>query len=379
MSDKKVTAPELAVLRERHSSKWRRFAPDVLPMHVAEMDFQIAEPIATRIIKMTTENDLGYLGPVPEVSEAFAGFAARRWNWSVRPEFMHLATDVGVATVEFLRTHMKPGDRVIINSPVYNGFFHWLEELSIEPLDVPLITGEHEYLLDLDGIDKAFASGARFLLLCNPHNPVGRAFSRDELTALAALARKHDAVVISDEIHAPLTYGEFIPYLSCGEDAEKTGVCITSSSKSWNLAGLKVAFLLAQSTEMNEKLKQLPEAMHWRSSIVGAFAMAEAFANGETWLDSTLETLWSNALHLQSELARLLPAVTMHLPEASYLGWLDISELGLTNEEIFTKAKVALVPGPDMGGENYKNFARFNFATSKEIITEALERIQRAL
>ena len=379
MSDNEVVAPELSVLRERHSSKWRRFASDVLPMHVAEMDFQIAEPIAARIIKMTTENDLGYLGPVPEVGEAFAGFAARHWNWQIHPEFLHLATDVGVATVEFLRTHLKPGERVIINQPVYNGFHHWLEELEIEPLDVPLITGDHEYLLDLDGIEKAFAAGNRFLLLCNPHNPVGRAFSREELTALAALARKHDAIVLSDEIHAPLTYSEFTPYLACGEDAALTGVCITSSSKSWNLAGLKVAFLLAQSPEMNEKLKQLPEAMHWRSSIVGAFAMAEAFANGETWLDSTLETLWENALHLKSELARLLPSVKMHLPEAGYLAWLDISELGLTNEEIFTKAKVALVPGPDMGGAAYENFARFNFATSKELITEALERIQRAL
>jgi cysteine-S-conjugate beta-lyase len=379
MSDNKVVAPELSVLRERHSSKWRRFASDVLPMHVAEMDFQIAEPIAARSIKMTTENDLGYLGPVPEVGEAFAGFAARRWNWQIHPEFLHLATDVGVATVEFLRTHLKPGERVIINQPVYNGFHHWLEELEIEPLDVPLITGDHEYLLDLDGIEKAFAEGNRFLLLCNPHNPVGRAFSCEELTALAALARKYNAIVISDEIHAPLTYGEFAPYLACGEDAALTGVCITSSSKSWNLAGLKVAFLLAQSPEMNEKLKQLPEAMHWRSSIVGAFAMAEAFANGETWLDSTLETLWENALHLKSELARLLPSVKMHLPEAGYLAWLDISELGLTNEEIFTKAKVALVPGPDMGGAAYENFARFNFATSKELITEALERIQRAL
>jgi cystathionine beta-lyase len=379
MSDNKVVAPELSVLRERHSSKWRRFAPDVLPMHVAEMDFQIAEPIAARIIKMTTENDLGYLGPVPEVAEAFAGFAARRWNWTIHPEFLHIATDVGVACVEFLRTHLKPGERVIINQPVYNGFHHWLEELEIESVDVPLITGDHEYLLDLVGIEKAFAAGHRFFLLCNPHNPVGRAFSRQELTALAALARKYNAIVISDEIHAPLTYGEFTPYLDCGEDAALTGVCITSSSKSWNLAGLKVAFLLAQSPEMNEMLKQLPEAMHWRSSIVGAFAMAEAFNNGEAWLDATLETLWENALHLKAELARLLPSVKMHLPEASYLGWLDISELGLTNEEIFTKAKVALVPGPEMGGAAYENFARFNFATSKELITEALERIQRAL
>ncbi len=379
MSDAKVVAPTLKELRERHSSKWRRFPEDVLPLHVAEMDFQIAEPIAARIVKMATENDLGYLGPVPEVAEAFEKFSKDRWGWQISPKYLHLATDVGVATVEFLRTHAKPGERVIINSPVYNGFYHWLEELEIEPVDVPLITGDHEYKLDLAGIEAAFAEGHRFYLLCNPHNPVGRAFSREELTALAALARQYGAVVLSDEIHGPLTYGEFVPYLSCGKDAEETGICITSTSKSWNLAGLKAAFLLAQSPEMNALLNKLPEAMHWRTSILGAFTMAEAYLNGVEWLDATLRTLDENRRHLVAELERLLPAVKTHLPEAGYLAWLDISELGLSNEEIFTKAKVALVPGPDMGGENYKNFARFNFATSKEIITETLERIQRAL
>lgn len=379
MSDAKVFAPSLSVLQQRHSSKWRRFPADVLPLHVAEMDFQIAEPIAARIIKMATENDLGYLGPVPEVGLAFEKFASERWDWQINKDYLHLATDVGVAVVEFLRTHAKPGERVIINNPVYMGFHHWLEELNIEPLDVPLVIADGVYTLGLAGIEKAFADGHRFFLLCNPHNPVGRAFSREELTALAALARKYDAIVLSDEIHGPLTYGEFVPYLSCGEDAEATGVCITSSSKSWNLAGLKIAFLLAQSADVNAMLKELPEAMHWRSSILGAFAMAEAFANGTKWLDSTLETLDENRNHLVAEVARLLPMVSVVFPEAGYLAWLDVSKLGITNEEIFTKAKVALVPGSELGGAEYEGFARFNFATSKEIITEALERIQRAL
>lgn len=376
MSDARVEAATLDELRQRHSSKWRRFPSDVLPLHVAEMDYQIAEPIRDRIVKMTTENDLGYLGPVPEVAAAFAGFAKRRWGWDVREEYLHIATDVGVGVVEFLRTHIRPGERVIINQPVYNGFHHWLAELEIEPLDVPL---NEDYSLDLPGIETAFESGNRFLLLCNPHNPVGKAFSREQLTELARIARKHDAIVMSDEIHGPLTYGEFTPFLACGEDAAEVGVCITSSSKSWNLAGLKAAFILAQSPRMDAMLKELPEAMHWRSSIVGAFAMAEAFSNGEQWLDSTLVTLQDAGQHLLAELARLLPTVKSHMPEAGYLAWLDIRELGLTNEEIFTKAKVALVPGPDMGGEAYTGFARLNFATSKEIVTEALERIKSVL
>ena len=379
MSDHEITAPQLSQLRERHSSKWRRFPSDVLPMHVAEMDFQIAEPIAELITKMVRENDLGYLGPVPEVASAFEQFALKRWGWQIDPSQLHLATDVGVATVEFLRANLKPGEGVIVNTPVYNGFYEWLKELRITPVDVPLITGDHEYLLDLDGIEREFEAGNRFLLLCNPHNPVGRAFSRAELTRLAAIARKHNAVVISDEIHAPLTFGTFTPYLDCGEDAQETGVCITSASKSWNLAGLKAAFLLTQSETMHRLVQRAPAAMHWRTSILGAFAMAEAFTSGVEWLDATVATLAENHKHLQSELARLLPNVTSHLPEAGYLAWLNISELGLSTEEVLEKAKVAFVPGPDMGGENYKNFARMNVGTSKELITEGLERIQRAL
>jgi cystathionine beta-lyase len=376
MSDERVEAATLGELRKRHSSKWRRFPSDVIPMHVAEMDFQIAEPIRDRIITMTTENDLGYLGPVPEVAKAFAGFAKRRWGWDVHEEYLHIATDVGVAVVEFLRTHAKTGERVIINQPVYNGFHHWLEELAIEPLDVPL---KADFSLDLAGIEAAFAAGNRFLLLCNPHNPVGKAFSREQLTELARIARKHGAIVLSDEIHAPLTFGTFTPFLDCGEDAAEVGVCITSSSKSWNLAGLKAAFILAQSERMDAMLKALPEAMHWRSSILGSFAMAEAFENGEQWLDSTLVTLKESGEHLIAELERLLPMVKTRMPEAGYLAWLDISELGLTNEEIFEKARVAFVPGPEMGGAAYENHARLNFATSKEIITEALERIKSVL
>jgi cystathionine beta-lyase len=249
MNDFLSQTPTLDELYGRHSSKWRRFPQDVLPMHVAEMDFQIAGAIRDRIITMTTENDLGYLGPVPEVAEAFEGFAKKRWNWQIDPTQLKLATDVGVGVVEFLRANGFADGKVIINSPVYHGFWEWLGELRITPVDVPL-TNQLE--LDIDGIQKQFSAGVKAILLCNPQNPVGKVFSREELTALAKIAKKHDAIVISDEIHAPLTYKdhEFVPFLSCGPDAEATGVCITSASKSWNLAGLKAAFLITQSEAM---------------------------------------------------------------------------------------------------------------------------------
>jgi cystathionine beta-lyase len=344
------------------------------------MDFQIAEPVQQRIIKMVSESDLGYLGPVPEVASAFAKFAKGRWNWTIDESQLKLATDVGVAVVEFLRANNVSNQKVIINSPVYHGFWEWLGELNITPVDVPL---NPDYSLDIAGIEGQFARGIKYLLLCNPQNPVGKAFSREDLTALAQVAKKHGAVVISDEIHAPLTYSDsvFTPYLDCGSDAEETGVCITSSSKSWNLAGLKAAFLLTQSKAMQDRVNLMPQATHWRSSIIGAFAMAEAYENGVTWLDSTVETLDENRRLLESELKRLLPEVGYQIPEAGYLAWLDVTSWNLgdkTVAKLIQDAKVSLVPGNDHGPD-YVNHVRLNFGTSPEIITEGLTRIAKAL
>jgi cystathionine beta-lyase len=375
MPDSKTQTPALGELYGRHSSKWRRFNADVLPMHVAEMDFAIAEPISELIARMAQESDLGYLGPVPEVARAFEGFARQRWGWQTQNAQLKIATDVGVATVEYLRANLEPGARVILNSPVYSGFHEWLKELKIEPVDVPLLRTGAGWRLDLEGLEQAFKDGHLTLLLCNPQNPVGRAFDRGELTALAALAKRFDATVISDEIHAPLTFGEFTPYLSCGPEAEETGVVITSSSKSFNLAGLKAAMIITQSPRMTARADRCPPAMHWRTSILGAFAMAEAYANCGKWLETTVATLDENRHHLKAELERLLPGVGYEPPESGYLAWLDFSKVDLTTARILDEAKVALVPGPDMGGARYQSWARMNFGTSKEIITEALERI----
>lgn len=380
MSDSSIEAPDLNVLHERHSSKWRRFPADVLPMHVAEMDFQIAQGIQDRLIKMVSESDLGYTGPVPEVAASFEGFAKDRWNWQIDKSQLKLVTDVGVGVVEFLRANGMAGGKVIINSPVYHGFWEWLGELKIQTVDVPLL---EKFELDIDGIEKQFADGVKYLLLCNPHNPVGKAFSRDQLTELAKIAKKHDAVVISDEIHAPLTYEDhdFTPYLSCGLDAEATGICVTSSSKSWNHAGLKAGFVLTQSETMKAKANLMPAATHWRASLLGAYALVEAYSNGTDWLDNTVKVLDDNRKFLKSELKKHFPEVAFDLPDAGYLAWLNVGAWGLgdrTVDELVAKGRVSLVPGNDHGPE-YTDFVRLNFGTSQAHISEGLARIAKAL
>lgn len=379
MSDSNVAAASLEILRNRHSSKWRRFAADVLPMHVAEMDFQVAQPIRNTISKMVDESDLGYLGPMPEVGLAFAGFAAKRWGWQVDPAQVKMATDVGVAAVEIFRTLGKPGDKVVVNPPVYGSFFHWIEEARLEQVDVPLVQTGDSWQLDLNALEQAFAAGAKFYLLCHPHNPVGKIYSLEELQAIATLAETYGVTVVSDEIHAPLTYAgeKFVPYLNAGQAAAKTGIIITSSSKAWNTAGLKAAIIVSHDAEMTQRLSKLQPDMHWRTSLIGAFAMATAFEEGGTWLDSAVHTIEANFAFMSDQLAQKLPSVQVAKPQNSYLSWWDVSSLGLGSkpaEVILERAKVAVVPGTDLGA-GYEQFVRFNFGTSRENIVAAIDAI----
>ncbi len=385
----------LEELRERHSSKWRRYNRDVLPMHVAEMDYEIAPGIKSLIIDFVTRSDLGYLGPIPEVGEAFAGFAKRHWNWVVAPTDVRIATDVGVGAVEILRAAGNPGDRVVVNSPVYHAFYDWIKEVGMQFSDAPLIrekvggsTAEEPdsfekpvtlWRLDIDAIEAAFKSGAKFFLLCNPHNPVGRMHTANELLQVASLAAKYGVLVISDEIHAPMAYpGEtFTPYLSVSEEAKQTGVTITAASKTFNLAGLKASIIVTQSDDVRARLEAMPEAMHWRSSLLGAFAMAEAFENGDAWLKGTMMTLADSRRLLASEIAEKLPTVDFHLPENGYLAWLDLSSLNLGAKPaalLLAKEKVSFVPG-DENGEAYGQFVRINFACRPASIRAAIDKI----
>jgi cystathionine beta-lyase len=374
----KIVTP-LGELKKRSSSKWRRFAPDVLPMHVAEMDYDIADSIKQLLIEKVANSDLGYTGPMPEVTEGFVKFADRLWGWRVDAKQVRLSTDVGVSAVEIFRALGNKGDKVVINSPVYHSFYDWVAEVEMVLHDVPLLRAENTWELDLKGIEEAFKSGAKFYLICNPHNPLGKVFSEQELLAIADLANKYQVTVISDEIHAPLSFesAKFVPYLRVSDAARATGVCITAASKSFNLAGLKASIIVTDSAVMHDKLAKLPAALHWRSGLLGAFAMAEAFSDGQAWLDAAVAANLASRNLLLSLLAEHLPRVKIWIPEAGYLAWLDVSALGLGDNpaaKLLSEQRVAFVPGTDHGSE-YVNFVRINFACHPE----SLERAVKAL
>lgn len=361
------------------SSKWRRFPADVLPMHVAEMDLPVDPAITQLISKLALNSDLGYLGPLPELEPAFLRFAKERWGWQPAQPKFRLATDVGVAAVELLRLLTKPGDGVVVSPPVYSSFHKWIPEVGAESIETPLLRDGDNWTLDLAAIEGAFAAGHRVYLLCHPQNPVGRIHTAAELSALAAIAARYDAIVISDEIHAPLSWGEFSPFLSLGSYAQQVGITITSSSKAWNIAGVKAAFIVTDSPAHDPLLAKLPEAMHWRTSLLGGLAMAECFRIGGAWLDEAVGLIRSNFELLRAELIRELPLARLASAESTYLAWIDLSAYGSANwaARLLAEQKLAVVPGTDHAKTGYSDFIRLNIATSPEWVLDAVGRISR--
>ncbi len=377
-----MNADSFGNFANRSSSKWRRYPEDVLPMHVAEMDFEVSPAIRDRIKDLTDRSDLGYTGPIPEVAKSFEAFALDRWGWQIAPEQLKLATDVGVAAVEILRVLTKPGDKVLVNSPVYSSFYHWIEEVHAEVADAPLVLRGDDWVLDLSAMEDAFKDGVKVYMLCSPQNPVGRVHSAKELTAVAELADKYGVTVVSDEIHAPLSWVPFTPYLALGPAAHRTGVTITSSSKAWNVAGLKAAFLLTQGSEIQARLKGMPDAMHWRTSLVGAFAMESAFSHSVDWLDDAVNQIQDNLSFFQHEVSKKLPKAKLFNMESTYLVWVDLSayRVDKVQQVLLQQGKVAVVPGEDHAPEDeYSHFVRFNIASSKARISEAVSRMSKVL
>jgi cysteine-S-conjugate beta-lyase len=375
-------------LRTHKSEKWRGFPQDVLPLPVAEMDFQVAEPIRKVLLEMVSHSDLGYLGSIPEMGEAFQQFASSRFGWKPDPLQVRIAADVGVGIVETLRVITEPGDSILINSPVYPNFSAWSVETHLNVVDVPLTRTEVEvdgnnWHLNWEAIEKAYQSGIKVHLICNPHNPLGRVYTRGELLRLVDLAIENNVIVISDEIHAPLTFSEqrFTPFLAIDDRARSVGITVTAASKGWNIAGLKCAIIVTENQALYERLNAIAPATHYRASLLGAFATVAAFREGGPWLDALLLQLDKNRNLVQKLISEKVPAAIAHIPHSSYLAWIDLSAYNLGEDPaayLVENAKTAFVPG-ERFGKDFSQFIRLNFATSPEIIEEAFERVSAAI
>lgn len=383
-----VRALPLSELRKRKSVKWRQFPADVLPLPVAEMDFPIAEQIKKSLTDMVERSDTGYLGPFPELFEAFSDFSRNRWNWNVDASHMRIATDVGVGTVEVIRTLIAPGDKVMLNSPVYDNMWRWIAEVKATLIDVPLaINGNYgdgaRFSLDLESIEREYKSGVRVHILCHPHNPVGAIFDKQSLENLARLAKKYGVYIISDEIHGPLVYDQksFTPFLAVSDDARDVGITVTSASKGFNLAGLKCAVIVTGSQAIKEKINSMPISVAFRASLFGAVAATAALRDAVSWLDGVIVALDENRRLIKNLIDSKIPAIKYQAPDFGYLAWLDLSGLNLGEDPakvLLERGKVAF-NGGQMYGPQHSQCVRLNFGTSPEIISEAFDRVLRAL
>jgi cystathionine beta-lyase len=380
-SDDLVVAP-LAELRKRRSAKWRTYTAPIIPMTVAEMDFDLAEPIVDVLHEAVAASDVGYAMPTPALGDAVAGFAGDRWDWRVDPRQVTAVTDVGVGVVELLRARVRPGDTVVMSPPVYPPFFDWLSEAGAHRLEVPLARDKAGgWRLDLPGLEQAFATRPAAYVLCNPHNPVGRVHEKDELAELVSLAARYDVTIISDEIHGPLVLAgaDFTPILTVPGAAEHA-VAVVSASKAFNLAGLKCAAIVTGSDRSAALAAKLPADNRWRTGHLGVLATVAAYRDGGPWLDRLLTTLLHTRDHLDALLRSHLPGISWVPPQATYLAWLDCTSLEPEDpqQHLLDRAQVALEPGTRFG-KAFGGFVRLNFATGPEIIDEAVSRMARSL
>ena len=367
-------------LRQRTSTKWRRYPDDVIPMFVAETDFVPAPAITAALARAVELGDTGYTPPDPGLATAYAGFAQRRFGWTVDPARIRTTCDVMMGVVEILRHVTSPGDRVVVTPPVYPPFYDCIPEAGAVVERVPLLDTGTAWELDLRGIEAAFQRGARAILLCNPHNPTGTVHARETLIELAEIAERHGAVVISDEIHAPLTNigAEFTPFLDASPTAARVGYTVASASKAFNLAGLKCALMVTADDATTAVVRALPDEIEWRTGLFGALAAVAAFSpESDAWLDAQLAALDENRRLLAELLAEHVPGARYRIPDAGFLAWVDLSALGWGDNpavKVLRDAKVALHFGPLFGDEG-KGHVRVNFGCSPELLREGVERI----
>jgi cystathionine beta-lyase len=376
---------DLPALQARTGAKWSRYGPDVLPLWVADMDLPLPAPVRAALDRVLDGGDLGYpdwIGGNP-LADVFAGRMQARFGWAVDADRVVTLTDVvqGIEVAVHLAT--EPGDAVLVQTPVYPPFLGAVTNQGRRLVESPLVQTASGWIVDPDHLRSVVAAERPpLMLLCHPHNPTGRLFDADELGLIADVAAEFDMVVVSDEIHADLVYGDakFLPFASVSDNAAARTVTMTSATKAFNLASIRTAVAHLGSDRVREAWQQLPSHLLGSVSLLGVEATLAAWTAGDEWLADVLAQLDANRHRLGELLDEHLPAVGYHVPEATYLAWLDCRSLGLGDDPaafFLEQAKVALNEGPRFGAPG-NGFARLNFACSTAVLDEAVRRMARA-
>ncbi|HEX8967310.1 MAG TPA: PatB family C-S lyase [Chloroflexota bacterium] len=375
-----------AELRARAGIKWHLHPEDVLPAWIAEMDFEVAEPIQAALRRLVDERSYGYEGPGPyqALAESFAAYMRRRYGWLADSDRVVPVADLVQAQFAAVQAFAGPGQGVVLQTPIYPPFIHAVQEMGRRVVEHRLVDNGARFELDGEAARDIFDASTPLLLLCNPHNPTGRVFERAELEAIASVVLERRMVVLADEVHADLVYAgrRHIPFASLAPEIAERTVTITSATKAYNIPGLRCGVMHFGSAALLDQFRSVfPERLLGRVNGFGIEATLAAWADCSPWLECVMQVLEANRQRLEDFVVSSLPGLRLYPPEATYLAWIDCRQLDLeTSPQQFflERARVGLNDGADFGAPG-RGHVRLNFGTSAAILEDILGRMAEAV
>jgi cysteine-S-conjugate beta-lyase len=382
-----INFDEIIERRTSGSAKWNYYAEDVLPMWVADMDFRAPRAISEALRQRADHGIFGYAMPPSALPEALCTRLHERYGWAVTPEQLVYYPGVVTGVNMAARAFTANGAGMIIQTPVYPPILHTPEYSASTTQAAPLRPTYQgntiRYDIDFNVFEAAINEHSRVLLLCNPHNPTGRTFSRAELTRIAELCEQHNLLIISDEIWSDLTLGDakHIPIASLGPEIAARTVTLMAPSKTFNLPGLGFSFAVITDEALRKRVQQFGEGLLPLTNIMGSVAALAAYTEGGEWLAGLCRYLTANRDTLVEYLAEQMPQLRTTVPEASYLAWIDCREAGIDGSPytfFLEHAKVGLSDGAAFGPGG-EGFVRMNMACPRATLIEGLERMRQAI
>lgn len=365
------------------SNKWRKYPDDVLPMWVADMDFAVAPAIVEALQQRLAHPVFGYGLARDSLRASIVDDLAQRFGWHIAPDDIVLLPGVEPGFNMALKAFLSPGDGVLVPTPVYRPMLAAPSHWGLRRIDLPLLPGADGVWRSAPGDLEQALDASRAILLCNPHNPVGKVYTREELQAIADGCLARDVLIISDEIHSDLTFDgrRHIPIASLGSEVAARTITLMAASKSYNIAGLKTAFAIVQNPHLRERFVASKLGMVDSVNVMGLAATEAAYRQSGPWKQALLGYLQDNRDYLRAQLAQRLPEIVMHAPEATFLAWLDCSALQLqpSPQAFFLEhAKIAFNPGEEFGA-GYEQWVRLNFGCPRSVLDEAIGRLAASL
>lgn len=380
---------KIIIRKGTNSIKWDMIAKkynndQLLPMWVADMDFEIA-PVITEAIKKRAEHmTYGYTFPSDEFYESIINWNKKRNNYEIKKEWMTVSNGVVPSIKAAILGFTEKGDKILINTPVYPPFHHSVLDSKRELVTSPLVFDGKKYNIDYDDFESKIKGGVKLFVLSNPHNPIGRVWSKEELEKIVDICYENNVKILSDEIHSDIIYAgnKHVVINTVSEKAKNISIVCAAPSKTFNIAGLSTSFVIVENEVVRKQMWDTMTSMGINSvNLFGLTAGEAAYANGEKWLDEMLEYLEGNADFVCSYIHEKLPYVKVFKPQSTYLMWLDFSKYNMAQAELMNKlvneAHVVLNSGADFGEEG-NGFVRLNIGCPRSMIKQCLDQINEA-